>query len=180
MKTLIIYSSATGFTAKYARWLAERIQADVLPVHEAEKKSDVYFKPYDALVYGGWALAGSIHKSNWFLDHLEQWKDKRLAIFCVGASPLEDNEEVNEFLENALSPEQKRYAKVFYCPGGLNYERMGLGYRLMMRAFAAVMKRKHPEDKKMHELISSSYDISDPKYLDALIAYLGEGIKNEK
>ena len=37
MKTLIIYTSQTGFTKKYAEWLAERTGGDVLELKEAKK-----------------------------------------------------------------------------------------------------------------------------------------------
>lgn len=172
MKGLIIYSSTTGFTEKYAKWLAEKLQADLLTINEATKKPDTFFEVYEALVYGGWALAGKIHKSKWFLDRLEHWKGKRLALFCVGASPSENVEEVREALSQVLTPKQAQYAKVFYCPGGLNYERMPITYRMAMRTFAFVMKRKHPEDTKMHRILSTSYDNSDPVHLDPIVEYL--------
>lgn len=170
MKTLVIYTSTTGFTEKYAQWLTERLGADLMKVNEAMKKSDSYFDKYDALIYGGWALAGSIQKSKWFLERLERWQGKRLALFCVGASPAE-NEEVDVAMDNILTAEQKNVAQVFYCPGGLSYERMPFTYRLAMRAFAALMKRKHPDDEKVR-ILSSSYDVSDPKYLDPLVEYI--------
>ena len=37
MKTLIIYSSQTGFTKKYATWLSEELQADCIPLKDAKK-----------------------------------------------------------------------------------------------------------------------------------------------
>ena len=37
MKTLITYSSQTGFTKKYATWLSEELKADCIPLKEAKK-----------------------------------------------------------------------------------------------------------------------------------------------
>ena len=35
MKTIIIYSSQTGFTEKYALWMAEELEADIVTLPEA-------------------------------------------------------------------------------------------------------------------------------------------------
>ena len=42
MKTLIIYTSQTGFTKKYSEWIAERTKADILTLKEAQKKEVLY------------------------------------------------------------------------------------------------------------------------------------------
>ena len=39
MKTLIIYTSQTGFTKRYAEWLAERMSGDLLELKDARKKA---------------------------------------------------------------------------------------------------------------------------------------------
>ena len=40
MKTLIVYTSQTGFTQRYAEWLAEEMKADILNLKEAQKKDE--------------------------------------------------------------------------------------------------------------------------------------------
>lgn len=58
MKTIIIYSSQTGFTKQYATWLAEDLGAELLTIVQAKKKSEEYFADADAIIYGGWAMGG--------------------------------------------------------------------------------------------------------------------------
>ena len=61
--------------------------------------------------------------------------------------------------------------KLFYCPGGLNYEKMSLGYRLMMRAFVNALKKKKNKtraEERAAEVMSSSYDISDKAYIQGI------------
>jgi hypothetical protein len=53
-------------------------------------------------------------------------------MFCVGGSP-NDNPDVDAFLQNVLTEEQKKYIKVFYCQGGFNYEKMKAPSRLAMK-----------------------------------------------
>ncbi|MBE6015659.1 MAG: flavodoxin [Lachnospiraceae bacterium] len=177
MKTLIIYTSQTGFTERYAKWLADRVSGDLINLKDARKKRDDYFEDYDAIVYGGWAMAGSIVKSKWFLGKASDWKNKRLAMFCVGAGP-NDIPEVEEFLQNALTKEQKNYIKLFYCQGGINYDRMGAPSRMAMKMFASSLKKKKDateQDREMAEMIASSYDVSDVKYIEPIARFLAEG-----
>ena len=67
MKTLVIYTSQTGFTKKYAEWISTRLNADLLTIQEAKKMKKDFYNKYDAIIYGGWAMAGSVVGSKWFL-----------------------------------------------------------------------------------------------------------------
>ncbi|MCR5323193.1 MAG: flavodoxin domain-containing protein [Lachnospiraceae bacterium] len=174
MKTLIIYTSQTGFTKKYAGWIAERMGADLLDLKEARKKEEGFFAPYEAIVYGGWAMAGNLVKSKWFLEKAPTWKDKRLAMFCVGGSP-NDNPDVEVSLQKMLTDEQRQYIKAFYCQGGFDYEKMNVPSRMAMKMFVNMLKKKKDAteaEKTMAKMISSSYDISDEKYIDPIVEYL--------
>ena len=181
MKTLIIYTSQTGFTKRYAEWLADKISGELIELNDAQKKADSFFEDYDAICYGGWLRAARIVKVNWFLGKAVNWKDKRLALFCVGGSP-NDNPDIDTFLRNALTEEQKKYIKIFYCQGGFNYEKMKAPSRIAMKMFVSVLKNKKDpteEEEIMAEKMATSYDISDIKYIEQIISYL-EDKDNEK
>lgn len=177
MKTAIIYSSQTGFTERYARWLAEELGGDLFTVREADGRDGGFWDGYDAIAYGGWALGGKAHRADFLLSRCASWADKRLALFCVGASPAEKGarEEIEDRLRVGLTEEQRARVAVFYCPGGLNYERMPAASRLAMRLFAAAhrMKRNRTaEDREKADLLSRSYDITDRGCLDRVARYL--------
>lgn len=174
MKTIIVYSSQTGFTKQYAQWLAEEMGADIMPLSEAKKQNEEFFESAEAIVYGGWAMGGKVVHSEWFKERIPAWKGKKLVLFCVGASPNEIPE-VEVALHNALTDEEREAAKAFYCQGGLAYERMNLPSRLGMKAFAAMVRKKKDatkQEKEMGEMISQSYDISDKKYIAPIVEYL--------
>ena len=174
MKTLIIYTSQTGFTKKYAEWLASKMGGDLLELKEAQKKDDAFYRDYEAIVYGGWVMAASVVKVKWFLGKAASWKDKKLAIYCVGGSP-NDNPDVEVMLNKLLDQEQREYIKAFYCQGGFNYERMNAPSRLAMKMFVSALKKKKDpteEEKIMTEMVATSYDISDEKYLEPIVDYL--------
>ncbi len=98
MKTIVIYNSQTGFTKRYAQWITEAAGADCLALSEAKKKS---MEPYEAIVFGGWACAGTVSKLSWFKSNLDQWAGKKLIVFCVGGGPI-DSPDIEPFLKRTL------------------------------------------------------------------------------
>lgn len=174
MNTLIIYSSQTGFTKKYAEWLAQRLDSTVLTFKEAKKKTDSFFDTFDSIVYGGWLMAGNVVDSKWFLANSAKWRSKKLAIFCVGGSPAY-SPDIPLVLDKLLSDEQRSYIKAFYCQGGINYEKMGLPSRLAMKAFssmAAKGKNTSEKDRAMAEALRHSYDSTNEKFVEPIVDYL--------
>lgn len=171
MKTIVIYHSQTGFTKRYAEWIAENVNADCLELCQAQKKD---LSLYQTIIFGSWAFAGSIRKIGWFKKNINEWKSKKMIIFCVGASPI-DCPEVKQALNNFRSDLERENVKVFYCPGGINYERMPATSKLMMKIFLNGLKAKKEKtqtETEMLKMISSSYDISNPKYIEPILEEL--------
>lgn len=171
MKTVVIYNSQTGFTRRYAEWIAEAAGADCFALTEVKKKS---MDEYDAIIFGGWACAGGISKLSWFKGNIDKWSGKKLIAFCVGGSPIE-NPEIETALRQNFNEEEWDKVNVFYCPGGFNYEKMSAASKLMMKMFVKTLKAKKnktEEEEVMVKMIASSYDISDKKYIEPILACL--------
>lgn len=171
MKTIVIYNSKTGFTKRYAQWIAEAAGAACLELSVAKKKD---LTLYEAIIFGGWACAGSISKISWFKGNIDKWADKKLIVFCVGASPI-DNPEVELALKQNFKEPALKKVNVFYCPGGLNYEAMSAPSKLMMKMFVKTLKAKKDKTEAEQEqikIMSASYDISGKKYIKPIMNYL--------
>ncbi|MBR6638187.1 MAG: flavodoxin [Lachnospiraceae bacterium] len=171
MRTVVIYNSQTGFTKRYAEWIAEATGADCFALTDAKKKS---MDDYDAIVFGGWACAGGISKLSWFKGNIDKWSGKKLITFCVGGSPIE-NPEIDEALKKNFTDAEWEKVNVFYCPGGFNYDKMSAPSKFMMKMFIKALKAKKDkteEDEIMIKMISSSYDIADKKYIEPILECL--------
>ena len=182
MKSIIVYSSQTGFTEKYAKWLGESLDCKAISVKDA-KKLDI--SDYDTVIYGGWCCAGSVNNLKWLLDKIPylQANNKKFVVFAVGGSPITSPDletgmkniasKINEkFPENA-NPEE--FYKLVYCPGGFNYDRMKFGSKIMMKMFLKMLEsnqNKTEADQQMIKMISGNYDISDKKYLDPILDFI--------
>lgn len=171
MKTIVIYNSQTGFTKRYAQWIAEAAGADCFELSEAKKKN---LAAYEAIIFGGWACAGGISKLSWFKGNIDKWAVKKLIAFCVGGSPI-DSPDIEPALKRNFNESELKRVRVFYCPGGFNYEKMSAPSKLMMKMFIKALKAKKCKteaEEEMIKMISSSYDISDQKYIEPILECL--------
>ena len=170
MRHVVIYHSQTGFTAQYALWISQAAGADCLELSAAKRAC---LKEYDAIIFGSWVRAGTLCQSRWLKRNLETaWAGRKVLVFCVGGSPI-DNPETQEFLEKLRA--ELKGAEVFYCPGGFRHERMSLPSKLMIRVFVRSLRAKKertPEEEEAASRISSSYDLSDRKYITPILERL--------
>ena len=61
MKTIVIFNSQTGFTRRYAEWIAEATGADFMELSLAKQKD---LTAYEAVIFGGWACGGEIGRAH--------------------------------------------------------------------------------------------------------------------
>ncbi|MCQ2613574.1 MAG: flavodoxin domain-containing protein [Treponemataceae bacterium] len=174
MKTLVIFTSKTGFTRQYAQWIAEGCNCQAMELNEAAKKPDTFFAQFDQIAFGGWIMAGNVAKIRWFWEKAKKLDCKKLAVFCVGASPAE-SPDIPVFLETVVPMEFRNRTKAFYCQGGISYEKMNFPMKMMMKAFSSALKNNKNASEKEREMakwLSSSYDISAPEHAQPVIDWL--------
>ncbi|MBQ5498936.1 MAG: hypothetical protein IIT73_03995, partial [Treponema sp.] len=69
MKTIVIYTSQTGFTKRYAEWISEASGAECVEFKQAKK---IKLSDYDAIIFGSWFMAGGVTKLNWFKNQIAE------------------------------------------------------------------------------------------------------------
>ncbi len=172
MKALILYHSKTGFTQRYAEWIAEETDADC---ESFDHRDGIRFGDYDAVLFGSSVHAATILKLKWFKRQIPDWEGKRLAVFAVGAMPLSSGTPVEQLFAQNLTAEERRRVATFYLPGGLDYERMGAVDRAMMAIFRKMLagkKARTPDEEAALKAISSSYDASDRRAIAPIVRWL--------
>lgn len=170
---LIVYKSVTGFTREYAESAAAALGCPCLPL----SKASVHSVPAGGtLVFGGRLHGGKIDGLAPALKLRAASGARRLVVFATGASPDGYGEVVSQMWENNLGPGLLNNVPHFYLPAGLRYEKMGPVDRLMMRGLKSFMARKKDKseyERALERMISSSYDISAPEYLEPMLKLLG-------
>lgn len=169
---LIVYKSVTGFTGKYAEIIGKAVQCEVM---EYRSVSDKIMSEYDVVVFGSRAHAGRIDGYQKMREMVKRSGTKKTVLFVTGATPNTEEGTIEEFWRQNLSAEELAQIPHFYMQAGLCYERMPFGDKMMMKAAAVMLKKKKDkkdEDLAFEKAISASYDISDSKYAEPLIAFL--------
>lgn len=145
MKTIVIYKSATGFTKKYAEWIAEELEADLFTSKEAHVD---LLLGYDRIIYGGRLYAVGIDGLKLITNNFDKLKEKKLVVFATGAS--KPSEEVMDSIrDHNLTPEQLEHVDFFYLRGGYDHKALPTFDRILM---TLLMKRIENKQKKGKEL----------------------------
>ena len=84
MKKVVIYTSQTGFTKRYAEWIGEAAEAEAVDLAQAKKLN---LRDCDTIILGSHVCADNIVKAKKFAKILRKYPGKKCALFVTGASP---------------------------------------------------------------------------------------------
>lgn len=169
MKTMIIYFSQTGFTKRYAHWLAEELGCECVPF---EKRREVKLSEYDAVVFGSWLHVGAIRKVKWFKKQMSRLKGKKI-VFAVGSMPGNADDAIAEMFAKNFTEDERSQLQLFYMQGGLDYAKMGRIDRMMMNGLKKMLtgkKQRTPEDEGMLRMIEKDFDGTDRNAIAPVVA----------
>lgn len=77
--------------------------------------------------------------------------------------------------KNNLSETEQKNIKYFYIPAGLNYEKMGILDKTMMKIACFILSNKKDKSKEeigMQNSIRKSYDISNKSRIIPIVNYI--------
>lgn len=169
---LVTYKSVTGFTKQYAQWIAKELDCEVMDLKEVSAKT---MSEYDTIIFGGRFHAGFVDGLKKAKELFEESNAHRLIVFATGATPNTAADMIEEAWKNNFTPDELERIPHFYMQSGLRYEKMPFGDKLMMKVFAAMVKRKKEKseyEKAMEQALCSSYDLSSREYIKPLVSYV--------
>ncbi|WP_446897108.1 flavodoxin domain-containing protein [Clostridium sp. LBM24168] len=174
MRTVVVYRSKTGFTKKYAKWIAEELSADIF---EFTRVTVDMIVKYDTVIYGGGLYAVSINGIKFITQNLDKIKGKKIVVFATGASPLRE-EVMTEIRDKNFTPEQQKYICFFYLRGGFDYSRLNIFDKLLMKLLKLTLRFKKnltADEKGIIAMYAKSVDFTRKDNIKGIIEY----IKNE-
>lgn len=121
MKVLVTYQSKTGFTKKYAEWIAQDVNAEI---KEISKTSMEEVAKYDVVIHGGWIMGGMING----LDKIRNLNPNKLYVFGVGFTQKKEVDIAKCIQVNKLED-----TPFFYFEGGMDPKKMGFLGRTMVK-----------------------------------------------
>ncbi|MDD3474095.1 MAG: flavodoxin domain-containing protein [Syntrophaceae bacterium] len=164
-KVLVLYKSKTGFSRCYAQWIAEDLQCDLASLERFDKG---LLNDYGLIIYGGGLFAGHIRGIARIKRWMKDAPEKTWVVFATGTTPAKESYQELIFKTNFRAGEA-RPAHFYYFLAGVNYEKMGVFDRLLMRFFSLMDSRKR---KTNHPAKQSSIDLTNRVYLEDLLRYV--------
>ena len=161
MKRIVVYQSGTGFTAKYAQWIAEELGCEA---KEYKSISQSELGSYDMVIYGGWIMAGTVFG----YDKVKALNLSNVVVFGVGMS-MPDDEVRNRISSQSNIPKDR----FFYFEGGYAPEKLGFMKKMMLNMLKkSVEKKENKSAQEIHMLeCFVGVDNTKKEAIEDLIAY---------
>ena len=169
MRTLILYTSKTGNTKKYAEDIAQAVNGDVLPLKKYKWK-DV--GDYDSIVFGGWVMGGKIQGIDDFLSHYDEISDKNILVFSSGMGFVTSESRDRLISGNVLDIYHIRY---YQLRGSFDYSKLHFPYNFMINTSLRAL-RKDPDSAQdlsmVENLKETPLEFYDQQGIDRIISVL--------
>ncbi len=171
-KGIILYRSKYGATARYAAWLAEETGFDCVETAKADCRQ---VRAYDTVVLGGGIYASGIAGLAFLKKNMAALRDKKIAVFCVGASPYEE-QAVREVREHNMQGELA-HIPLFYCRGAWNEDAMSFKDRTLCKLLQKAVAKQDPAtyapwQRALMSAVGQTCDWTDKRYLQPLLEYI--------
>lgn len=168
MKVVVVYRSISGFTRRYAGWIAEELKADLFDAGEASLDR---LLGYDLIIFGGSLHATGINGVAVIKDNLARLVEKKIIIFMVGASPSREGL-VEEVRDANFTPAQRQGIAFFYLRGGFDYSKLDLTNKALMTLLKVKLSLKSertPDEKGMLAAYDKPLDCTRRENIKALV-----------
>lgn len=170
-RAVVIYNSRYGSTRRYAEWIAEGADADILET-TSTKIGDLF--KYETIIFGGSLHAVGIKGLKLITRNFEVLSDKKIIVFAVGCSPARD-EDIKHVISSNFSETMMNNIKFFYLRGAFNYRKLGIVDKTMMNLLRIKLKRMKAPDADAVGLLASydkPVDWTNKKYIEPIIKYI--------
>lgn len=166
MKKIVVYHSKTGFTEKYAQWIAEALNCRAVSAKEYLKTAD---HADDIVIYGGGLIAGKISG----LDKIKkQVGNQSLIVFATGATSQNADHVIADIQKNNLTEAERSKLPFYYLESGICYEQMNFASEKMLKMMRRMLEKKadiNEEEAGMLKALQASSDKSSKAYIQPLI-----------
>jgi len=168
MKAIVIFSSKTGNTERYAKWIAGELGTKAVSVKDVKVKELVN---YETVIYGAGIYAERINGIKFIKKNLNKFGGKRVVVFANGLSP-DEKDAVDKVKEKNFTPDEMKRIYFFYMRGAFDMEKLPFKEKMMMTMVRKMMKEGQDlkEDERMLlDAINEPVDHVKREHIKALV-----------
>ncbi len=175
MSTIVLYKSKYGSTKQYAEWIANELGCEAKDAKGVKADELV---SYDSIVLGGGLYAEIIAGAVLITKNMEKLKDKKIAIFTTGITPLDCREYYDKMvIEKNFKKGLPDNVKVFNYMGKMILDELTPVHRTAIKMLKKLMGGKENPtemEKLLVELCDADGDFTDKDAIGELVAYIKE------
>ena len=174
MTGIILYKSKYGATKQYADWIAERTGFSCIKTDNADVKK---VSGYDVIILGGGIYASGIAGLSFLKKNIGKLKDKKIIVFCCGASPYEQT--AYEAVVQYNFKGELAGIPCFYCRGTFDMSEMSFKDRTLCKMLRKAVAKKNPDEYEVWEKALMAVGENekgnwvDKSYLEAIYEAIG-------
>lgn len=164
----VVYRSKSGYTQKYAQWIARATGADLLPAGGV--RADNLMK-YDTIVYGGALYATGINGVGLITKNFDQLKGRKLIVFTLGATPVRP-EIMAQVRDANLTTEQQKHIRFFMLRGGFDKRKLKPVDKVLMALLKARLSKIESPDADQRGMLAAydhPLDFTDEKHITPIV-----------
>lgn len=168
-KSIVIYKSKYGSTKRYAEWISNKLDADLFEVSKVKKET---LSQYETIIFGGALYAGGINGISFIRKNFEILKEKKLIVFVVGVSPVENKKDLEEVINKNFTPEMQGCIQVGYLRGALDYTKLSFKHRVMMwglKQFLSKQKELTEDQRVVLDTYGKTMNFIDQESIQSVI-----------
>jgi len=177
VKSIVVYSSLSGFTKRYAEWISEEMGADCVSVQSVDSEK---LSQYDVVIFGSHVRMKDVPDRLRFAELSKNLN--KVIFFLVGGAPAGHNPLVPTIFkkihkcipQSASEPE-------FYFQGGLNLEALPKDERdyldknlRMMKTLSYILIPARKYLLNVVEMMSHNSDNASKESIAPLVNYLSK------
>jgi menaquinone-dependent protoporphyrinogen IX oxidase len=169
-KTIVVYSSISGFTKKYAQWIGEQLNAEVITLKKFNAASA---QSAEIVIYGGNLHAVGINGFKKFKKMTKNITNKTFAVFACGASPAR-KETLEHVVRHNFSEQDIVKFPFFYMRGGFDFGKLDFFNKLLMSLMKWKLsgkKNRTPDEAGMLSAFDQPVDYSNVESIKDLVMY---------
>ena len=161
MKKIVVYQSKTGFTAKYASWIAERLGCEAKEYKRVNSKE---LADYDMVIYGGCIMADMVIGYN----KIKALNLNNVIVFAVGVT-VPSEEVARKIAEQNQIPRDR----FFYYEGGYAPQKLSFMKKIMINMIKkSIEKKENKTADELHMLETfKGADNTDKEAIEDLVKY---------
>lgn len=174
-KTIVIYNSKTGYTKKYAEWIASELSAEIS--EQRDFKSERY-KEFDTIIFGGSMYATGISGLKKFTKSLDALEEKKIIVFATGLS-LKTEEVRTEVMKANFKSAFEKKIEFFYFRGGFDFQNLPALDKVLMQVKKKMIERKAKkgteltsDEKGMLAVYDKAVDYTSQRNIRGLLEYV--------